>query len=117
MPDQERLDARTGQHEAAQRPDGDHVGDRRLAEQDRNLAEEFAAAETGPFLAVDRDRRLALEDHVEPGARQALAEDPLALDEHRFLEGMGDALELRRGQVGEQCEARRSRPRARRVLP
>ena len=36
---------RPGEDEAAQRPDRDDVGDRRLAEEDRDLAEELAAAE------------------------------------------------------------------------
>ena len=51
------------------------------------------------------DRRLAVEDHVEAGAGQALAQDPLALGEDRLLEGVDDPGELRVGQVGEQGEA------------
>ena len=54
--DQERLDARAGQDEAAQRPGRDDVGDRRLAEDDRHLAEELAAAEPRALRAVDDDR-------------------------------------------------------------
>ena len=73
-------------------------------EQDRDLAEEVAAGQARPLRAVDDDRRLAVEDHVEPGAAQALAEDPLALAEDGLVEGVDDALELRRRQVGEQRE-------------
>ena len=47
----------------------DDVGDRRLAEDDRDLAEELAAGQPGALGAVDDDRRLAVEDDVEPGAR------------------------------------------------
>ena len=101
---EERLDRRAGEDEAAQRSRGDDVGDRRLAEQDRDLAEEVAAGQARPLGPVDDDRRLAVEDDVEPGAAQALAEDPLALAEHGLVEGVGDALELRRRQVGEQRE-------------
>ena len=72
-----------GEDEAAQRPDGHDVGDRRLAEEDRHLAEEVAATEPGALRPVDDDGRLAVEDHVEPGAGQALAEDPLALARRR----------------------------------
>ena len=51
---QERLDRGPGQDEAAQRPEGDDVGDRRLAEEDRDLAEELAAAERRPLLCRRR---------------------------------------------------------------
>ena len=85
-------------------PGGDDVGDGRLAQEDRDLAEEVAAGQPGAFRAVDDDGRLAIEDDVEPGAGEALAEDALALAEDRFLEGVDDAFELRRGQVGEQRE-------------
>ena len=94
-----------GQDQAAQRPHGDHVGDRRLAEDDRDLAEELAAAEPRALGAVDHDGRLAVEDHVEPGPGEALAQDLLALGEDRLLEDVDDPGELRIGQVGEQREA------------
>ena len=58
-----------GEDEAAQRPRRDDVGDGRLAEQDRDLAEEVAAAERGALLAVDDDRGLAVEDDVERRTR------------------------------------------------
>ncbi len=45
--------ARTRQRSVSERDD---VGDRRLAEQDRHLAEEVAPGQRGPFLAVDPDR-------------------------------------------------------------
>ena len=77
----------------------------RLAEQDRDLAEEVAAGQGGSLLAVDQDLRLAVEDHVEGRAGQALAEDAGALGEDLLLEDVGDPLELRRRQVGEQREA------------
>ena len=97
--------SRTGEDQAAQRPGGHDVRDGRLAEEDRHLAEELAAAQPGALRAVDDDGRLAIEDDVEPGAGEALAEDPLALPEDGLLEGVDDALELRRGQVGEEREA------------
>ena len=59
-------------------PEGHHVGHRRLAEQQRHLAEEVALAQARPVLAVDADGDLALQDDVEPGAGEALAEDALA---------------------------------------
>ena len=105
MGDQERLDPRAGQDQAAQRPGRHDVRDRRLAEDDRHLAEELAATEPRALRAVDDDRRLAVEDDVEPGAGEALAEDLLALGEDGLLEQVDDALELRFGQVGEQREA------------
>ena len=61
---QELLDCRPGQDQAAQRADGHDVGDRWLAQQDRDLAEELAPAELRPLLAVDHDRGLAVEDEV-----------------------------------------------------
>ena len=56
----------------------DDVGDRRLAEEDRDLAEEVAACERRALLPSIWTSRVALEDHVEAGAGQALAEDALA---------------------------------------
>ena len=56
---------RTGR---AQRPQRDHVGDRRLAKEHGDLAEELAAAEPGALVAIDHDRRLAVEDDVEGGS-------------------------------------------------
>ena len=94
--------ARTRQRSGRGRDD---VRDRRLAEDDRDLAEELAAAEPGALRAVDDDRRLAIEDDVEAGPGEALAEDLVALGEDRLLEQVDDALELRTGQVGEQREA------------
>jgi hypothetical protein len=45
--------------------DGD-VGDGWLPEQDRHLAEEVALGEASNLVAIDLDRDLAVEDHVEP---------------------------------------------------
>ena len=87
-------------------PGGNDVGDRRLTEEDRDLAEEVAATQRGPLLAVDDHVRVAVENDVEGRSGQALAEDSLALLVPLLLEGVGDALELRAGQVGEQREAR-----------
>ena len=64
----------------------DDVGRRRLAQQDRDLAEEVAAPEGRALLAVDPDVRGAVEDHVEARPGQALAEDPLARREHDLVE-------------------------------
>jgi hypothetical protein len=57
---------------------GDHVGHRRLAEKDGHLTEEIALAEPGALLAVDLDSDLAIEDHVEARAGEALPQDALA---------------------------------------
>ena len=43
MADQERLDRWARQEQAAHRSDRDYVSHRRFAEQNRHLAEEFAA--------------------------------------------------------------------------
>ena len=56
MVDQEPLDPRTGKDQAAERPEGDDVGDRRFAEDDRDLAEELAASDPGALDPVDRPR-------------------------------------------------------------
>ena len=104
--DEERLDRGGGHREAAHGRDGDDVRGRRLAEQDRDLAEEVAAVELGALRPVDGDVRVALEDHVEAGRRQPLAEDALALREVHLLERARDPEELRRLQVPEQGEPR-----------
>ena len=93
--DQERLDPRAGQDQAAQRSGRDDVGDRRLAEEDRDLAEEVAARQPGPLRAVDEDRRLAIEDDVEARAASGPGGGPVALGEGGLLEGVDDAFELR----------------------
>ena len=66
MGEEERLDMGTRQHETTERPGRDHVGDGRLTEDDRDLAEELASTEAGTLGAVDDDGRLAIEDDVEP---------------------------------------------------
>ena len=73
--EEDALDRRPGQDERPQRARRDDVGAGRLAEEDRDLAEEVAAGERRPLLAVDDDRRLAVEDDVERRAGEALAED------------------------------------------
>ena len=75
---QEALELRPAQVQHAQLARRDDVGDRRLAEQDRHLTEEVALAQAGDLVAVDAHRDLAVEDHVEAGAGEALAQDALA---------------------------------------
>ncbi len=106
MVDQELLDAGPGQDEAAQRTGGDDIRDRGFAEDDRHLPEEVAPGQARPFVAVDQDRGLAVENDVESGPGQALAQDAFAVGIERLLEDVNDRGELRIGQVGEQREAR-----------
>ena len=91
--------------QAAHGVEGHDVGGRRLAEQDRNLAEERAAAEDGHVAAVGPDRDLAFQDDVEARAGQALAQDPVSLGEPDFFELVGDRFELRTRQVREQGQS------------
>ena len=104
MGDEEWLDLGPGQDEAAEGPLRHDVGNRWLAEKNRDLAEEVAPGERRPLGAVDDDRRLAFEDHVKGGSRQPLAENPLAFGIPALLERVGDTLELRCLEVGEQGE-------------
>ena len=62
------------------------------------------APETGALLAVHDDGGLTVEDHVETGPGQALAEHALPLGVAHLLEGVDDGFELRRRQVAEQPE-------------
>ena len=103
-PIRKALDRGAGQDQAAQR---------RRARRRRRPAARRAGSRprrrTRPGRAWRAPRRrpgpsIALEDHVEAGAGQALAEDPLALREPALLEGVGDRLELRRREVREQRE-------------
>ena len=119
MADQEAFDTGSRQDQAAQCVESDDVGDRRLAEQDRDLAEELAAPERRPLLPIDLDGASSVEDDVEGRTTETLSEDALAFGVPAFLERMGDLMELRRREVGEQCKpcARlddlvRSRPRS-----
>jgi hypothetical protein len=102
---EDRLDGRPSEHEAAQPRGGGDVGRRRLAEEDRDLAEVVAAGERRAIVAVHDDPRLALEDDVEARAGDALADDALALGEPALLEAVGDTLELGGRQVREQGES------------
>jgi hypothetical protein len=88
------------------RTERDDVGDRRLAEEDRHLPEEVATGQARPLRPVNDDRGLAVEDDVEPRPADALPQDAFALGEDGLVERVDDPLELRRGQVGEQPEAR-----------
>ena len=115
--DEERLDGRPAEDDAAQRREGHDVGDRRLAEEDRDLAEELAPAEPGPLLAVDLDRAGAVEDDVEARAGEPLAEDPLALREPALLEGVGDRPAAPAWSGPRRARTLRSRRRSRRSRP
>ena len=70
--------------------------------EDRDLAEEVAAAEPRDLVAVAGDDRRAVEDHVEPAAGEPLAEHALPLRERLLLELVRDRLELGPRQVGEE---------------
>src|SRR5205085_8929035 len=61
----ELLEQLSGKHEATQRMDRDDVGDRRFAEEHRDLAEEVAATERVHAGRAGDDDRLALQDDVE----------------------------------------------------
>ena len=54
------------------------------------------------LLAVDEDRGVALEDHVEPDPVRPWRRMRSPSGNQHLLEGVRDALELRRGEVGEQ---------------
>ena len=109
MGDQERLDPRTGKDQAAQRPGGDDVGDRGLAEEDRDLSEELAAGEACPFLAVDDDatspsRMTWKPEPLRPWRRASgPPRRPTSSNVWTTPSSCGD------GQVGEQRRSRRSR--------
>ena len=62
--------------------------------------------ERAPRGPVDPDLGRPVEDHVEAGAGEALAQDPLAVGERDLLERAGDAQQLRGVEVGEQREPR-----------
>jgi hypothetical protein len=101
MVDEERLDVGPAEDDAPQRARRDDVRDRRLTEQHADLAEEVTAGKGRALLAVGDDVGLAVEDHEEAGAGQALPEDPRVLREERLLETAGDAHQLRARQVDE----------------
>ena len=106
MLEQERLEVGPGDDEAAEHRHSDDVRVRRLAGEERDLTEEVAGAEPGHLLVADHDGGVPVQDHVERGATQVLAEHALVLREHLLLEAMGDRLALCRGEVGEEREAR-----------
>ncbi len=105
MVDQERLNARAGQDQAAERTSRHDVCDRGLAQDHRNLPEEVATGHPRTLVAVDHDRRLTIKDDVETGPGEALAQDPHPLGVEGFLEDVDDRRELGIGQIGEQREA------------
>src|SRR3954454_11624545 len=105
MADEERLELRSGQHQAAHLTGGDDIRDRRHPDQDRDLAEEVTALEPSELPAIGLDPSSSVDDDEEPGAGQALVHDRLALGEHPLVEYVDDRLELSRGQVGKQPEA------------
>ena len=61
--------SRAGEREATQRTGRDDIRDGSLPE-DGDLAEEVAAREAGALAAIDHDRGLAVDDHVERAAGQ-----------------------------------------------
>ena len=104
MGDEEWLHPRSWQDQTAQGSGGHDVGDRRFAEDDRDLTEEFTSAKARSFRAIHHDRRLTVQDHVEAGSGEPLAEDSLPVAEGHLLELVDDALKLRIRQIREQRE-------------
>ena len=96
---------------------GHDVGRRRLAEQDADLAEEVAAGERRQLLAVGDDVRLAVEDHVEAGAGEALPQHARVLREERLLEAARDADRAGVAPGRRRSPFRRSRRRSRHGSP
>src|SRR3954447_14954985 len=83
---EEALHRGPGEDQHAQRALRHDICNGRLSEQDRDVAEELPLAERRALLAIDEDLRLALQDHVERAAREALAQDLLAAREPALLE-------------------------------
>ena len=69
MADEKTLERLAGQDQATQLLLGHDVGDRSLAQEAGDLAEEVAGAQRRAVLAVHPNRRRAIEDHIEAGAR------------------------------------------------
>src|SRR6266550_7164673 len=105
MPDHERLERGTGDDRAMEPLRRDDVGDRWIAKEHGDLAEEISAAELSVILAVDADDRFAREDDVKARSGEALPQDALAIRKAALVDDVGDRLELRRAEVGEQREA------------
>ena len=102
--EQQPLELGRRDDEAAEHGRRHHVRRRRLAGQRRDLAEELSASEPVPLLAVDLDPGLALEDDVEVPAAEAPPKHALTRGEDVLVVRVGDRLELRGREVGEQRE-------------
>ncbi len=83
---------------------GHDVGDRRLAEEDRDLAEELAAAQPGALRAVDDDAASPSRMTWKPEPLRPWRRTRSPSPGDRLLERVDDPLELRVGEVGEQRE-------------
>src|SRR5712671_5874 len=90
--DEKTLERLARKDKASQLLLGNDVGDRRFAEQARDLAEEVARAQGRAILAVDPDRGRSVQDHVEARARQSLTHDTFALAEHLLIERVDQVL-------------------------
>ena len=94
--------------EHAQLAGRDDVRDGRLAEQDRHLAEEVTLAQARDLVAIDLDRDLAVDDHVEARAGKTLAQDALAGRIRLLGHLVRHGLDLRPRQVGEERQTAES---------
>jgi hypothetical protein len=102
MVEQELLDLRHGNRQAAQERRRDNVSGWRTAGEGGDLSEEVAAGKARTLFTVDHDLRLAFEDDEKATALHALSQHALTLGEHVLADRVRDLLELRPGEVGEQ---------------
>src|SRR5438876_4827927 len=93
-------------HEAAERRPGDDVGDDRLAEQARDLAEEAATRENRQLLVLEDDAHLSLDDHVEADVELPALDDPLAFRERDLARERQKLLEVVWREIREEGEPR-----------
>src|SRR5687767_12690667 len=106
--EQEPLQLRRRDDDAAHHRLGDHIGAGRLARQERGLAEEVSRPERPAVLAVDADRGLTLEDHEEAAAAHPLPERALTLGEDLFVDRVRKSLELGAAEVREERQPRKA---------
>ena len=104
--DQEVLDLVRRDDEAAERRPRDDVGDRRLAQQRGDLAEEASLRQHGELLVVEHDADLAVDDHVQADVHLAAADDPLSLVERDLSHARQQVLQLVAIEIGEERQTR-----------
>jgi hypothetical protein len=102
--EQEPLEVRAGDDYAPQKARRDDVRAGRLTGQHGRFSEEISWAERPPFLAVDLDGGLPLEDDEEARSAQSSSQHALAHREDLFLHGVGKLLQLGPAEVREERE-------------